>query len=299
MTDLPINLLRTFIVVSETLNLTEAARRLHKAPSTVSMQLNRLEELVANRLMLRGQHGVRLTPAGEQLTAHARRLLNLHDEIVGTFHPVGIGGKVRLGTHDQYASRTLAPLLEAFILKYPDAELEVFCDHRPDRLADMLEGGKLDIALVEMLAGTEGGLRLRRDELVWVSAQGHDVLPQPILPLAVFEEGCYHRRYACRALDGAGIPWRIAFTSQSRTGVLAAVRAGIGVAIIPLHTVEDDLIVISGTLPSLPDTEVALFTGRAVNEATRRLERIVMDSPLFAPADTVHDTSAGIATAAR
>ena len=47
MKDLPINLLRTFVVVADTLNLTEAARRLHKAPSTVSMQLNRLEDLVA------------------------------------------------------------------------------------------------------------------------------------------------------------------------------------------------------------------------------------------------------------
>lgn len=292
MTDLPINLLRTFVVVSETLNLTEAARLLHKAPSTVSMQLNRLEALVGHALMQRGQHGVRLTTAGDRLTSHARKLLNMHDEIVGSLHNMDIGGKVRLGTHDQYASRTLAPLLEAFILKYPDAELEVFCDHRPDRLVDMLEGGKLDIALVEMLADTDGGLRLRRDELVWVHAHNHDVLSQPVLPLAVFEEGCYHRRYACRALDGAGIPWRVAFTSQSRTGVLAAVRAGIGVAIIPLHTVEDDLVVIDGDLPALPGTEVSLFTGKRVNEATRRLEQIVLESPLFAPNDCAGEAAA-------
>ncbi|WP_227816776.1 LysR substrate-binding domain-containing protein [Nitrogeniibacter aestuarii] len=289
MIDLPINLLRTFVVVAETLNLTETARLLHKAPSTVSMQLNRLEALVANPLMQRGQHGVRLTSAGEKLTGHARKLLNLHDEIVGAFQHMDIGGKVRLGTHDQYASRTLAPLLEAFILKYPEAELEVFCDHRPDRLVDMLEGGKLDIALVEMLAGTEDGLRLRRDTLVWVCARNHDILSQPVLPLAVFEEGCYHRRYACRALDGAGIPWRVAFTSQSRTGVLAAVRAGIGVAIIPLHTVEDDLVVIDDALPALPDTEVSLFIGKQVNEATRRLEQIVVESPLFVRADRVEE----------
>lgn len=292
MADLPINLLRTFVVVSETLNLTEAAQLLHKAPSTVSTQLNRLEDLVANPLMQRGQHGVRLTAAGEQLTVHARKLLTLHDQIVGSFQNMDIGGKVRLGTHDQYASRTLAPIMEAFILSYPEAELEVFCDHRPDRLVDMLEGGKLDIALVEMLAGTDDGLRLRRDELVWVSAQNHDVQSLPVLPLAVFDEGCYHRRYACRALDKFGIPWRVAFTSQSRTGVLAAVRAGIGVAIIPLHTVEDDLTVITDTLPALPDTEVTLFTGRNINEATRRLEQIITESPQFARAEGAEEFSA-------
>ena len=65
MRDLPIVLLRTFAVVAETLNLTTAAQRLHRAPSTISMQLTRLEALVAAELLQRGQYGVRLTPAGE------------------------------------------------------------------------------------------------------------------------------------------------------------------------------------------------------------------------------------------
>lgn len=71
MTNLPISLLRTFLVVADTLNLTTAARRLHRAPSTVSMQLNRLEAMVTVPLLERGQYGVRLTAAGEQLRSHA------------------------------------------------------------------------------------------------------------------------------------------------------------------------------------------------------------------------------------
>ncbi|TPE53345.1 LysR family transcriptional regulator [Maribrevibacterium harenarium] len=283
MRDLPINLLRTFLVVADTLNLTEAARLLHKAPSTVSMQLNRLEELVSNPLMERGQHGVRLTPAGIQLTTHARQLLNLHDQIVGSFQNMDIDGTVRLGSHDQYASRTLSPLLQEFILSYPEAQLEVFCDHSPDTLLNRLEKGQLDIALVEMMAGTEGGIRLRRDALVWVGSRDHHLQSLPVLPLAVFDEGCYHRRHAMRLLEEADIPYRIAFTSQSRAGVLAAVRAGIGIGIIPLHTLEDDLVVLNEELPTLPETEVALFMGKKVNEATKRLEQIVHDSPLFNP----------------
>ncbi|WP_051219510.1 LysR substrate-binding domain-containing protein [Oceanobacter kriegii] len=185
------------------------------------------------------------------------------------------------GTHDQYASHTLAPILQAFILSYPEAELEVFCDHRPDRLVDMLEGGKLDLAMVEMLAGTDEGVRLRRDDLVWIKARDHSLNMDPVLPLAVFDEGCYHRRSGCRALDKHDIPWRVAFTSQSRTSILAAVRAGIGVAIIPRHTLEDDLEIIADVLPTLPDTEVTLFTARKTNEATKRLEQTIVESPQF------------------
>lgn len=281
MRDLPIALLRTFMVVAGTLNLTVAANQLNKAPSTISMQLNRLEDLVANPLMERGQHGVRLTATGIQLKHHAQQLLNLHDQIVGSFQNIDIAGQVRLGTHDQYASRTLTPLLKAFILSYPEAQLEVFCDHRPYHLTDMLEQGKIDIALVEMPANSGGGLRLRRDELVWVRAKDHNVHQQAVLPLAVFDEGCYHRNYARKALERSARPYRIAFTSQSRAGVLAAVRAGIGVAIIPHHTLEEDLVVIEGELPTLEETEVAMFTASSVNEATRRLAQTIEESPLF------------------
>lgn len=281
MRDLPIALLRTFLVVAGTLNLTVAANRLNKAPSTISMQLNRLEDLVANPLMERGQHGVRLTATGIQLKHHAQQLLNLHDQIVGSFQNIDIAGQVRLGTHDQYASRTLTSLLKAFILSYPEAQLEVFCDHRPNHLTDMLEQGKIDIALVEMPVNSGGGLRLRRDELVWVRAKDHNVHQQAVLPLAVFDEGCYHRNYARKALEQSARPYRIAFTSQSRAGVLAAVRAGIGVAIIPRHTLEDDLVVIEQELPTLEETEITMFTASRINEATRRLAQTIEESPLF------------------
>jgi DNA-binding transcriptional LysR family regulator len=281
MRDLPIALLRTFLVVAGTLNLTVAANRLNKAPSTISMQLNRLEDLVANPLMERGQHGVRLTATGTQLKHHAQQLLNLHDQIVGSFQNIDIAGQVRLGTHDQYASRTLTPLLKAFILSYPQAQLEVFCDHRPYHLTDMLEQGKIDIALVEMPANSGGGLRLRRDELVWIRAKDHNVHQQAVLPLAVFDEGCYHRNYARKALEQSARPYRIAFTSQSRAGVLAAVRAGIGVGIIPRHTLEEDLMVIEQGLPTLEETEITMFTASRVNEATRRLAQTIEESPLF------------------
>lgn len=282
MHDLPINLLRTFMVVADTLNLTEAAKLLHKAPSTVSMQLNRLEDLIENPLMERGQHGVRLTAVGVQLTTHAQQLLNLHDQIVGSFQNMDINGVVRLGTHDQYATRTLAPILQDFILSYPEAQLEAFCDYRPNHLVDLLDKGKLDIALVEMVADTEGGIRLRRDELVWIGSKDHFVHTQAILPLVVFDEGCKHRHYACEALKKAEIPYRIAFTSQSRAGVLAAVRAGIGIAIVPYHTLEEDLVV-HREFPKLPDMEVTLFTSNKINEATRRLEKIIINSPVFNP----------------
>ncbi|MGP0173129.1 LysR substrate-binding domain-containing protein [Pseudomonas sp. NCHU5208] len=281
MRDLPIALLRTFVVVAETLNLTSAALRLHRAPSTISMQLNRLEALVATELLQRGQYGVRLTYAGEQLKTHAQQLLNLHDRVLGSFRHAEVGGRVRLGTHDQYATRTLTPLLEAFVLSYPEASLEVLCDHRPEYLAACVAEGRLDLALAEMPVASGGGSRLFRDQLIWVRTEMHAPHQRAPLPLAVFVEGCLHRDSACAALAAAGIPYRIAFASQSRAGVLAAVRAGIGVGIIPRSTLEPDLSVIEEGLPGLPATDVTLFVADQVNEATRRLAQTIEESPQY------------------
>ncbi|WP_339460791.1 LysR substrate-binding domain-containing protein [Pseudomonas sp. EA_105y_Pfl2_R69] len=281
MRDLPIVLLRTFVVVAETLNLTTAAQRLHRAPSTISMQLTRLEALVAAELLQRGQYGVRLTPAGEQLKSCAQQLLNLHDRILGSFQHADVGGQVRFGTHDQYATRSLVPLLESFVLSYPEASLEVICDHRPHHLATLVAEGKLDLALVEMPAFSDGGQRLFRDQLVWVCSETHSTHERDPLPLAVFAEGCYHRDSAHRVLSDAQIPYRVAFTSQSRAGVLAAVRAGIGVGIIPRSTLEPGLQVIEEGLPPLPGTNITLFVADQVNEATQRLAQTIQASPQY------------------
>jgi DNA-binding transcriptional LysR family regulator len=281
MRDLPILLLRTFVVVAGTLNLTTAAQRLHRAPSTISMQLTRLEGLVATELLQRGQYGVRLTPAGERLKSCAQELLNLHDRILGTFQHADVGGQVRLGTHDQYATRSLVPLLETFVLNYPEASLEVVCDHRPCYLASLVAEGKLDLALVEMPALSDGGQRLFRDELIWVRSEAHSTHQRVPLPLAVFVEGCYHRDAARKALADAQIPYRIAFTSQSRAGVLAAVRAGIGVGIIPRSTLEPGLHVIEEGLPPLPGMDITLFVADQVSEATQRLAKTIEASPQY------------------
>ncbi|WMC11242.1 LysR family transcriptional regulator [Oceanimonas pelagia] len=288
MRDLPIALLRTFVVVAETLNLTVAAGRLHRAPSTISMQLSRLEDLVSTGLLERGQYGVRLTPAGEQLRSHAQLLLNQHDQILGSFLNADIGGKVRFGTHDQYATRSLPPLLETFVVNYPEVRLEVQCDHRPRQLVTLVQQGKLDLALVEMPLHSHDGQRLGRDELVWVRSAVHSAHLREPLPLAVFVEGCYHRDAALQALAQWEKPCRIAFTSQSRAGVLAAVRAGIGVGIVPRSTLEEGLVV-EPSLPPLPGTHTSLFVAERLNEASARLAQIIRDSPQFARAG--HDDS--------
>lgn len=81
--NLELDLIRAFIAVAEAKSFTRAGTRLGRTQSTVSLQIQRLEEQIGAELFSRDPRRVVLTAHGEQLLAQARALLRLNDEIVG------------------------------------------------------------------------------------------------------------------------------------------------------------------------------------------------------------------------
>ncbi len=89
------------------------------------------------------------------------------------------------------------------------------------------------------------------------------------IPLALFPRGCVYRRRAIRNLDKAHRRWRIAFGSQSLTGIQAAVSSGLGISVLPTTAVLPEHRLCTG-LPELPPTELALVTSGGVLNALQR-----------------------------
>ncbi|MEU9075921.1 LysR family transcriptional regulator [Kitasatospora sp. NPDC048538] len=81
--DLHPRLLRGFVATAETLHFGRAAGRLHVAQQALSRDIRALEGLLGDALFTRTTRSVELTPAGLRLLPRARRLLALHDEILG------------------------------------------------------------------------------------------------------------------------------------------------------------------------------------------------------------------------
>ncbi len=80
MRNLDLNILRSFVTVVETGGVTRAAGILNLTQSAVSMQLKRLEELLAVEVLHRVGRKLVITPAGEQLLSYAKRMVELNDE---------------------------------------------------------------------------------------------------------------------------------------------------------------------------------------------------------------------------
>ena len=141
------DLLRAFAYIAEEGSFTRAARRVGRTQSAVSMQVQRLEGVLGQRLLSRGKGGaVHLTQHGQFLLTRARELLALNDEIWGAFHAPAVQGTVRLGCPDDYALRYLPGVLRRFALAQPAVDVDVLCAPSSDVVRHLREGG-LDLTL--------------------------------------------------------------------------------------------------------------------------------------------------------
>ncbi len=256
---LDLDLLQTFVTVVETGGFTSAGETLHLAQSTVSAHITRLEEVAGHRLLHRDQRRLTTTPKGERLLAHARRMLQQNALAWQELREERLGGRVRLGIPDDYIM-FLPDSLRAFEARYPAVELEVTCALSVD-LVDLVQSGRLDLAVVTRQPRSPGGEVLRRERLTWVAAADHATEERTPLPLALSRQGiCIFREQTVAALAAADLDWRIAYTSTSLAGLSAAVRAGLAVTVLTPSMLDAGLRPLGrgSGLPELPSIEIAL-----------------------------------------
>ena len=256
------DLLRSFVLVAEGGSVTRAALRVGRTQSAVSMQMRRLEEALGQPLLLRGPRGLSPTPHGMWLLDRARRLLAMHDEIVANFRAPGIAGQVRLGSPDDYALLWLPRILAGFAEAHPSAEVEVVCLPSSELLACFDKGG-LDITLFS--GGNEApgvpAERLWRGPLRWVGPVSRPTHLMRPVPLVLSHTACTWRIAATTALERAGLPWRMAYSSASQTGTHAVVLAGLGVTVGLTAALPPGLRLLGPEdgMPALPELEIAML----------------------------------------
>lgn len=275
--DLDILPLRTFLAVAESGGFTAATGRIHRSQSAVSMQIKKLEQTVGHRLFERTSGGVRLTPQGEKLMGHARRLIALNDEALRDLDGGNVEGVVRIGVMDDYATHVLPAVFAAFERRYARIVLEVTTGMTADLLVDL--GRSFDLVLATQPMGQEGGRVLRSEDTCWAFARDRPLPRFDVLPLALLAPGNLFRTWATQALDAAGQPWRIVYASTSISAIESAAAAGIALTVVKRSTARADLRLLGPAdgLPALPVSQIALHrapgaASAAVNHLAAFLE---------------------------
>ncbi|MGA4838659.1 LysR substrate-binding domain-containing protein [Streptomyces sp. G45] len=220
--------LRTFLAVAQTLSFTQAARRLGLRQSTVSQHVRRLEDATGRPLFTRDTHSVELTEDGEAMLGFARRILEVHEQATAHFTGVRPGGRLRFGASEDFVLTRLPDILQSFRRGHPEVDLELTVE-LSGTLHERLDAGRLDLVLAKRRPEDPRGELVWRDDLVWIGAPRLRLDPARPVPLIVYPPPGITRALAMAALERAGRPWRVACTSGSLNGLVAAARAGLGV----------------------------------------------------------------------
>lgn len=274
-------LLRTFLTLYETKNFTNAARKLHRTQSAISLQVARLEELVGKQLFKRDNRHVLLTPEGEQLVGYARRMLKLENDLLKSFQEEEVSGSVSFGIPEDIATTYLPKILANFVEDHPSILLHVNCEFTLN-LLQRYEAGDHDLVLIKQDPDHPhpSSREFWREPLVWVCSSKISAVEfdRPI-PLILAPSPCVYRKRAIDALDEADIDWRIVYTSPSLTGTIAAVKAGLGISVLPLKMIPKGLQVLKH-LPPLQDAQIALLQPEKPSPAAQAFAEYISEQML-------------------
>jgi DNA-binding transcriptional LysR family regulator len=263
---LDLALLRTFITVADTHSFTRAAAHIGRSQSAVTQQIHKLEESLGGPLFVRGKRAVMLTPRGELLLGFGRKMLVLEEQLLTEMREGETVGAVRFGSPEDFATHYLPGILKRFTETHPRITLAVNCELTLT-LIEAFARGEYDLIIIKQEPGAlyPGAQPLWRELLVWAGLPGQIAALQSkdtMLPLVLSPAPCVYRQRTLDALAGAQIPWRLTYTSPSLAGAIAAVRAGLGLTVLPQKIVPDDLRAVarSRILPELSETQICLLT---------------------------------------
>jgi DNA-binding transcriptional LysR family regulator len=268
--------LQCFIAIAETASFTKAAERVGRTQSAISQQIIKLEHILGKTFIVRGKI-LTLTPDGDIFLGYARQIFALHREAIDRFREPELEGEVRFGLPENFASTYLYEILADFSRIHPRILLNIECDLTLN-LFEKFKKKNFDIVLVKMNRPEDfpNGVDVWSEPLKWVGNANLICSNKPI-PLVLSPQPCVYRRAAINALEEMGRSWRLVFSSASYTSTVAAVKADMGITVMPSTMIPDELTEIEAKyMPNLPDTHVSLLKQKADDGVINALEGFVL-----------------------
>ncbi|MFI7502372.1 LysR family transcriptional regulator [Streptomyces sp. NPDC049687] len=221
--DIEVKLLRTLLAVVNEDGFSRAAQSLHVTQPTVSQQIQRLESIIQAPLFQRTKRPLRLTPAGRELVAHARRVILLNNEVLNKLSAISSQESFGMGCSIHFAEG-LRTMLMQLAAERPGLRCAMVTGVSA-ALADRVTEGELEAAL---LLGTETPRceLLGRLRLGWF---GHAPLTagERGVPIALTGERSALSIRIVEALAEQGVLWRSVPWSSDPLAVRASVQAGL------------------------------------------------------------------------
>jgi len=232
---------KLFMLTAERSSLSLAAAELGYSQSAGSHMLNTLEQELGFSLLIRSRAGVRLTDAGTRLLPRVREMLAAEERLQQTAADIlGMDeGTVRVGSFTSVATHWLPGIIKSFGEKYPRIRFQLLNGDYYD-VDQWLKEGKIDIGFVRLPApeGCEV-IPLAADRLLAVLPEDHRFAGRESYPLSEIGRDDFISLRASSAQDamdairGAGAKAKIRYTTTDDYAIIAMVRQGLGISILP------------------------------------------------------------------
>ena len=293
--DLDLRHLHALDAVAAEGTFARAAERLGYTQSAVSQQIAALERAVGEKVFDRpgGPRAVELTPFGVELLRGGRDLLArvaaLADDL-DRFRS-GHAGRLTIGTFQSVSSAVLPMVLGRFRAAHPDVEVQLFETDVDEELEEHLERGQTEVSFLvgevaePAISGFESRLLLT-DPFVLIARPGQ--FPSGPVSLDDFADEPLIGQHpnSCQLLNeaglrSAGLDPSYVFRSNDNGTVAAMVRAGMGVAVMPLLCTEpeDPRTALHPLDPPIPGRGVAIAwrAGRTLSPAAQGFIELATD----------------------
>lgn len=144
-----LRVLRYFVEAAKEENMTRAALKLHVTQPTLSKQIKELEEELGQKLFIRGNYNIHLTPEGEILYKRALDILDMVDLTASEFASMKAfnGGDVYLGCAESDGITLLAKAAKQLQTQYPNLHFHLYSGNA-ETVSERLDKGLLDFAVV-------------------------------------------------------------------------------------------------------------------------------------------------------
>lgn len=271
----------TLAKVVELGSLTRAAEALGCTQSAVSHTINNLETEFGFAIIKRSRAGVRLTGDGERIMPSVRGILNYEEQLRQTVSAIrGLDfGTVRIGAFTSVAVHWLPGVIKEFQRDYPNVDIKLLNGDYYD-VERWIEEGSVDLGFVNVPTGIKCEcIPLMEDRLLAILPHGHKFESYPKFPLVECETEAFitlleeSNHDANRALAAAGIKPNIRFSTKDDYAIIAMVKKGLGISIMPellLKGRHDDVVVKELVPPSKRVIGLAMTETSRHSPATRR-----------------------------
>ncbi|MED4584633.1 LysR family transcriptional regulator [Brevibacillus choshinensis] len=250
---------QTFREVAFHQSFTKAAGELGYAQSSVTMQIQKLEQSYGVKLFERYGKSLRLTSAGEELLKIAVQMLNLYQQSKETLTLQG-GGTLTIGTIDSLASYYLPALIQHLRQKYPTLTIRL----QPDRetaIVEKVKEGDYDIGLLLESKPSDPALewvKIREEPLELLASPTHPLSSMGTITLdqlcdvewIMTEASCNYRIMLERVLQEQRIPYRVGLELGNPEAIKRCLMTGSGIALLPRMAADEEIQ--RGELTALP-----------------------------------------------